>query len=107
VRRTGSLGYQLSGRYYQTRAARIAYFLMQYVSGPTAMTRKTAGAVAVSLVSIDKLTAEQRAGLVAASQEARPSEEYRIQFAALAQRRLEMHQATAISRGSAGDAALR
>jgi hypothetical protein len=41
------------------------------------------------LVSIDKLSAEQRAKLVAASQEARPSEEYRIQFAALAQRRLK------------------
>jgi hypothetical protein len=66
------------------------------------MTRKPAGTGAVSLVSIDKLTAEQRAGLVAASREARPSEEYRIQFAALAQRRLEMQQATAISRGSAG-----
>jgi hypothetical protein len=51
------------------------------------MTRKPAGAVAVSLVSIDKLTAEQRAGLVVASREARPSEEYRIQFAALAQLR--------------------
>jgi hypothetical protein len=57
------------------------------------MTRKAAGAVAISrLVSIDKLTAEQRANLVAASQEARPSEEYRIQFAALALRRLELRQ---------------
>jgi hypothetical protein len=44
------------------------------------------------LVSIDKLSAEQRAKLVAASQEARPSEEYRIQFAALAQRRAELRQ---------------
>jgi hypothetical protein len=39
------------------------------------------------LVSIDKLSAKQRAKLVAASEAARPSEEYRIQFAALAQRR--------------------
>jgi hypothetical protein len=45
------------------------------------------------LVSIDKLSAEQCAQLVVASQKARPSEEYRIQFAALAQRRLELQQA--------------
>jgi hypothetical protein len=42
------------------------------------------------LVSIDRLSVEQRAKLVAASQEARPSEEYRIRFAALAQRRPEL-----------------
>jgi hypothetical protein len=59
------------------------------------MTHTTAEAVGMTrLVSIDMLSAEQRAKLVAPSQKARPSEEYRIQFAALAQRRLELKQAT-------------
>jgi hypothetical protein len=59
------------------------------------MTHTTAGAIGVArLVSIDMLSAEERAKLVAASQDARPSEEYRVQFAALAQRRLELQHAT-------------
>jgi hypothetical protein len=59
------------------------------------MIHTTAGAVGITRpVSIDMLSAEQRAQLAAASQEARPSEEYRIQFAALAQRWLELRQAT-------------
>jgi hypothetical protein len=64
------------------------------------MTHITAGVFGgvTRLVSIDMLSAEQRAKLVGASQKARPHEEYRVQFAALAQRRLELQQA----RGGAG-----
>jgi hypothetical protein len=64
-----------------------------YLGDLLQMTRTTAGAVGITrLVGIDMLSAEQRTQLAAASREARPSEEYRIQFAALAQRRLELRQ---------------